>query len=117
MSNRPVMGDVAITSSARAAGTYTSGPIANAGDAQEVFVHVYCSAVSGAAPTLNTSLEESSDGATWTAIAGSSTAQLTAAGSATCNATPAKNYVRVTTTVAGTVTSMTYRAVATFLGS
>lgn len=109
MSLRPVLGDVALPSTARAAGTYTSGPAAAAGQATDVLLMVHVTAVSGT-PTLNCSLEESADGSSWTAVAGSSTAQLSAAGNAVAVATITKNYVRVTATVAGTTPSVTFRA-------
>ncbi len=105
---RNVFGDVALPSAARGAGTFTGGPVANAGVASDVIVSVHCSAASGT-PTLNCSLEESADGTTWTAVPGSSTAQLTAAGNAMASAAVTKNYVRATSVVAGTTPSMTYR--------
>lgn len=105
---RQVFADVALPSAARGAGTYTSGPVANAGMASDVLMAVHCSATSGS-PTLNCSLEESADGTSWTAVPGSSTAQLTAAGNATANAAVTKNYVRATSAVAGTTPSVTYR--------
>ncbi|GII89632.1 hypothetical protein Ssi03_76220 [Sphaerisporangium siamense] len=110
MGLRPVFGDAVLPSAARGAGTYTSGPAANAGLAADVLLMVHVSAASGS-PTLNCSLEESADGTSWTAVPGSSTAQLTAAGNALAGATITKNYVRVTSTVAGTTPSVTYRAV------
>lgn len=109
MSLRPVLGDVALPTTARAAGTFTSGPITAAGQATDVVLIVHATAVSGT-PTLNCSLEESADGSSWTAVAGSATAQLTAAGNALAGATISKNYVRVTATVAGTTPSVTFRA-------
>lgn len=109
MGLRPVSGDVVLPSAARAAGTYTSGPAANAGVAADVILMVHVSAVSGT-PTLNCSLEQSADGETWAAVTGSATAQLTAAGNAMANCRVTKNFVRVTSTVAGTTPSVTYRA-------
>jgi hypothetical protein len=94
-------GDVALTLTTQGAATVTSGPIAGAGAAAYVLVMVHVSAVTGT-PTLNTSLEESSDNSSWTAVTGSATAQLAAAGNAVAFAKPTKNYVRVTCTVAGT---------------
>ncbi|WP_242890257.1 hypothetical protein [Actinomadura litoris] len=116
MGLRPVLGDEALPSSARAAGTFTSGPVANAGAATAVLLMVHVSATSGT-PTLNASLEESADGSSWTAVAGSSTAQLTAAGNAVAVAAVTKNYVRVTSTVAGTTPSVTFRALLLVLPS
>jgi hypothetical protein len=104
-----VLGDVALPSAARTAGTYTSGPAANSGMAADVLLMVHVTAVSGT-PTLNCSLEQSADGSSWSAVPGSSTAQLTAAGNAVAGANITANYVRVTSTVAGTTPSVTYRA-------
>lgn len=109
MGLRAVLGDAALPSAARAAGTYTSGPAANAGMAADVLLMVHVTAVTGT-PTLNCSIEESADGASWSAVPGSSTAQLTAAGNAVAAATITKNFVRVTSTVAGTTPNVTYRA-------
>ncbi|TQS29135.1 hypothetical protein [Microbispora sp. KK1-11] len=109
MGLRNVLGDAALPSAARAAGTYTSGPVANAGLAADVWLMVHVTAVSGT-PTLNCSLEESADGSSWSAVPGSSTSQLTAAGNAVAAAAVTKNYVRVTATVAGTTPSVTFRA-------
>lgn len=109
MSLRVVLGDAALPSAARTAGTYTSGPAAAAGTAADVLLMVHVSATSGT-PTLNCSLEQSADGSSWSAVPGSSTAQLTAAGNAVAAANITANYVRVTSTVAGTTPSVTYRA-------
>ncbi len=102
--------DVALPSVARAAGTYTSGSLATPGAAIHVVLMVHCTAASGTGPTLNTSLEQSNDGTTWTAVAGSGTAQLAAAGNAMSTALITDDYVRVTSTVAGTTPSFTYSA-------
>lgn len=108
MGLRSAQGDVALPLAARAAGTYVSGPIANAGAVADVVVMVHATASSGT-PTLNVSLEESDDASSWTAVAGSAIPQLSAAGNAMANARPAKNYVRVTSVVAGTTPNVTYR--------
>lgn len=100
---------MALPSAARGAGTYISGPLAAAGTASDVLMSVHCTVASGTGPTLNCSLEESADGSTWTAVTGSSTAQLAAAGNAVAAAAVTKNYVRVTSTVGGTTPSFTYR--------
>lgn len=99
-------GDSVLTLTAQGAGTLTSGPIAASGAAAYVLVMVHVSATSGT-PTLNVSLEQADDAATWTALTGSSTAQLTAAGNAVAAAVPTKSYVRVTATVAGGTPSVT----------
>ncbi|MFI1001992.1 hypothetical protein ACIP10_15360 [Streptomyces galbus] len=110
MGLRNVQADVALQSVARAAGTYTSGPVAAAGAAADVLLAVHCTAAIGTTPTLDASLEESADGASWTAVPGSAIGQLTAAGNRVAYAAVTKNYVRVTSTVAGTTPSVTYRA-------
>lgn len=110
MALRNVQADTALPGAARAAGTYISGPVAAAGQAADVLLTVHCTAATGTTPTLDASLEESADGTTWTAIPGSAIAQLTAAGNRLAYASVTKNYVRVTSTVAGTTPSVTYRA-------
>lgn len=109
MALRPVQAEVALPSAARGAGTYTSGPLAAAGVAADVLLAVHCTAASGTGPTLDVSLEESADGTTWTAVPGSGITQLTAAGNRVAAAAITKNYVRVTSAVAGTTPSFTYR--------
>lgn len=106
----PVHANAVLPSAARAAGTFTSGPAANAGQATDVLLAVHCTAASGTTPTLDASLEESADGTSWTAVTGSSITQLTAAGNALAAATITKNFVRVTSTVDGTTPSFTYSA-------
>lgn len=108
MGLRNALGDLALPSAARGAGTYQSGPVANPGVAADVLLLVHVSATSGT-PTLNCSLEQSDDGASWSAVPGSGAAQLTAAGNAVANARPTASYVRVTATVAGTTPSVTFR--------
>lgn len=109
MGLRAVQGDVALTFTAAGAGTVTSGPVANPGQAADVMLLVHVSATSGT-PTFNASLEESNDNITYTAITGSAITQLTAAGNAMANARATKAYVRVTYTVAGGTPSVTGRA-------
>ncbi|MFL4904176.1 hypothetical protein ACJ6WF_13575 [Streptomyces sp. MMS24-I2-30] len=70
---------------------------------------MHCTAASGTGPTLDASLEESADGVTWTAIPGSGITQLTAVGNRVVAAAVTKSLVRVTSTVAGTAASVTYR--------
>lgn len=101
-------GDVVLALAAAAAGTVTSGPVSTAGDAAAVLVMVHCTAIAGTTPTLNVSLEESDNGSSgWTAVTGSGTPQVTAAGNAVAFAAPAKNFVRVTATVGGTTPAVT----------
>lgn len=85
-----------------AASPHLSGPVANAGVAQAVVLGVHCSVITGTTPTLDVSLEESNDGASWTAITGSAITQLTAAGNRVAYAKVSKQYVRATATVGGT---------------
>src|ERR1044072_3282642 len=107
---RIIEGDTALGSATRGSGTVQSGPVASAGTANDVVLAVHCTAASGTTPTLNGSLEESSDGSAWSAIPGSGITPLTAAGNALAFATVSKNYVRVTATVAGTPPSFTFKA-------
>lgn len=109
MALRPILGEVALASAARGAGTTVSGPVAAAGQATAVLLGVHCTATTGS-PTLDASLEESNDGASWTAVPGSSITQLTAAGNRTVTALVTKLYVRATSTVGGTTPSATYAA-------
>lgn len=111
MGLRETVGDVLLPSAARGAGTFTSGPVANAGTAADVVLLVHVTATSGT-PTLNVSLEGSADGTSWAAITGSGIAQLTAAGNAVAFAAITTNYVRATATVAGTTPSVTFRVAA-----
>lgn len=108
MSLRQGTVDIALPSAARGSGTVTSGALSTPGSAIHLLVMVHCTAASGTAPTLNVSLEQSNDGTTWTAVTGSGAAQLTAAGNARSNAIITDDYVRVTSTVAGTTPSFTY---------
>ena len=103
MGLRNVQGDTAYTFSTTGASTVTSDPIANAGYAGNAILFINVSAVGGS-PTLNCSLEESNDLSSWTAVTGTSTAQLTAAGNAQSNGVMTKKYVRMTATIAGTAT-------------
>ncbi|MDF5755816.1 hypothetical protein [Spongiactinospora sp. TRM90649] len=109
MGLRPVFGDTVLSSAARGAGTHVSGPAAAAGMAADVLLMVHVTAVSGT-PTLNCSLEQSADGSSWSAVPGSSTTQLTAAGNAVAAAGVTANFVRITATVAGTTPSVTFKA-------
>lgn len=108
MALRTSLSEPLVTYSAQAPGTYKAGPIANGGYAQWVDVMVHVTAVSGTSPTLDVGLESSPDATTWTAITGSSTAQLTAAGNVRASAAVNNEYVRVTSTVGGSATTVTY---------
>lgn len=104
MGLRAVLGDNVLASSQRGAGTHTSGPIANPGVAADVWVGVQATAVSGTSPTLDVSLEQSSDGSSYSAVTGSSITQLTAAGNRLAFARVTQPFVRVTSTVGGSAT-------------
>lgn len=101
MGLRSVVSELALPSAARGAGTYVGGPVAAAGVATHALLLVHCTAATGVA-TLDASLEESTDNASWTAVSASSIAQLTATGNRVAHAVINKNYVRVTSVVAGT---------------
>jgi hypothetical protein len=110
MGLRMALGDAALTLTTAAAGTYTSGAIANAGAAADVLVMTHVSAVGAGAPTLVCSLEESDTGNSgWTAVAGSAHAAVAGVGNAVSNARAGKNYVRVSAVVAGTTPTVTGR--------
>ncbi|MCX4752897.1 hypothetical protein [Kitasatospora purpeofusca] len=109
MAPRPVLADLALAPAARTASA-SSGPIAAAGQATTVLLGVHCTAASGTTPTLDVALEESADGASWTAVTGSAAAQLTAAGNRVAFAAVTKNYVRVAATIGGTTPSFTFSA-------
>lgn len=106
MGLKPILGDIALPSAVRTAETYVSGPVANAGQAAWVTMHVHASAISGSA-TLDASLEQSADGASWSAVPGSAVTQLTAVGNRTSSVRVTANYVRATSIV-GATTSFTY---------
>jgi len=110
MGLRNVQGSVAeVSISAGGAATNVSGPVANPGVATHVVLLVHVSATGGT-PTLNASLEQSDDNSSYSAVTGSSITQLTAAGNAIANAVVTKPYVRITSAVAGTSPSVTYKA-------
>lgn len=103
-------GDLALTLTAQGAATVKSGGVAAAGAAACVLVMVHCTAITGTTPTLDVSLEESTNGeSAWTAVAASGTPQITAAGNFVAFAVPAKNFVRVSAAVAGTTPAVTAR--------
>lgn len=108
MSLAPVLGDVALPVAARGSGTFTSGPVANAGLSGHVVGFVHCTAATGTSPTLDVSLEESDDGESWSAVTGSAAPQLTAEGHRVIGASASKKLIRVTSTVGGTTPSVTY---------
>lgn len=100
----------------RSAGTYTSDSLISSTSiypVSDVEIWVYVSDVSGS-PTLDCSLESSTDGTTWTAIPYSGIPSMTSQGNAVANAPlpSTSDYVRVTSTVSGSDSSMTYRVLA-----
>lgn len=99
-----------IPSATQPPGTYVSGPIANAGYAAWVNFMVHASAMTGAGATLDAHLDSSPDGITWTAIPGSSIYQITAAGNFDGQALVNNEYARVSATVGGTSTTVTFAA-------
>jgi hypothetical protein len=111
---RTVLAELALPSATQAPGTYVSGQIANPGYAMWVDVSVHVSAVTGASPTLDVHLESSPDNVTWALIPGTLITQLTAAGNARCSCLVNSQYVRVTSIVGGSATTVTY-AVATLV--
>lgn len=104
MAQREANVDVALPAAARTA-TERSGAVATPGSAIHVLLMVHCTAASGTGPTLVGSLEQSNDGTTWTAVPGSSTATLSAAGNAVAAAIVTDDYVRVVLTIGGTIPS------------
>lgn len=99
-------GDSALTLTAAAA-TVSSGPIEAAGQAAYVLGMAQITAITGTTPTAVFSFDESVDGVTWTAMAGATTASLTAAGCAVFCGKATKNFVRVTVTIGGTTPAVT----------
>lgn len=104
MGLRQVNGDVALASEARQDGTYTSGSVTAGGAASHALLLIHCTEASGTDPTLDASLEQSGDGETWEAVPSSAISTLVGAGNTTANAVVTDDYVRVTTTVAGSFT-------------
>jgi len=99
-------GDLALTLTAAAA-TVSSGPVASAGTAAYVLGMAQVTVITGTSPTVVFSFDESNDGTTWTAMAGATTAALTAVGSAVFCGKATKNFVRVTATIGGTTPAVT----------
>lgn len=87
--------------------TTQSSAIAAPGAAIHVVGYFHATAVTGTSPTLVVSFEQSNDQSTWTAITGSSSATLTAAGNVTCNCIATDDFVRMVLTLGGTSPSFT----------
>lgn len=95
----------AFQSTALGAGTYQSGPIAPAGEAEHVLLFVDVSAASGTTTSLTVELQTSPDGTTWTTVTRSATTPITtSSGSAMGYAETDDEYVQVVAIVAGTGT-------------
>lgn len=109
MAQRQANVDVALPAEARTASA-SSGAIAAPGAVAHALLMVHATAAAGTGPTLVCSLEQSNDQSTWTAIAGSSTATLSAAGNAVSTALVTDDYVRVVATLGGTSPSFTFSA-------
>jgi hypothetical protein len=107
MSMRQVNGDVVMMGT-KAAGTFTSNTLP-VGYAADVIVAVHVTAATGTSPSLAVSLEESSDGTTWTPVSQSAALPISAAGNTLANAQTTKQLVRVTATITGTTPSFTFR--------
>jgi hypothetical protein len=105
MALRNMLVDTAIpVATLRAAGTYTSGPIANPGATTNCGMWVHVSAVGGTTQTIDCVFQTSPDGATWTSLASSAITQMTAVGSAQANAYLPGEYIQVLLTIGGTGT-------------
>jgi hypothetical protein len=107
---RQINGDN-VMSGAKGSGTYTAS-LTNGPGIGDVLLLVHVTALSGTTPALSVSLEQSPDGASWSAVGGSATASLTAIGNATTNGQITQSYARVTATVTGTTPSITFRVAA-----
>lgn len=99
-------GDTALAMVAAAA-TVSSGPIASAGQAGFVLGMAQVTAITGTSPTVVFSFDESNDGSSWTAMTGTATAAIAAAGSVVFFGKPTKQLVRVTATIGGTTPAVT----------
>jgi hypothetical protein len=110
-----INGEVALISSARGSGTYTSGVIAVPGTTY-CLILVLVTAVSGV-PTLDVALEQSATGGgSWTSLGGSGIVQLAGIGNGIGQALVTSNYVRVTASVAGVTPNMTFGAIILYFG-
>ena len=111
MSVRAVVGDVALSGSF-GSGTHVSAPLANGPGIGDVILGVHVTAMTGTSPAVVVSVEQSVDGSTWTAVAGATTASITAVGNVTCIAGISQNFARVKAVVSGTTPNVTLRVMA-----
>jgi hypothetical protein len=108
MSMRFPTGDVVLSGSF-GAGTFRSGPIGAASTAADVIVSTHVTAATGTTPSVTVTLEQSDDGTTWTAVPGSGSQALTAAGNTMSSAQITGQFARVVATVTGTTPNITLR--------
>jgi hypothetical protein len=111
--NNP-LADTVLPSAQRAAGTFSSGPIANAGSADYVLFLVDVTAAQGDTHTLDVVLQTAPDASTWTTVTRSAITQITTTtGYALGFSATADDYVQVLATVGGTnVPKVTFSVVA-----
>jgi hypothetical protein len=101
-------GDRALTLTAQGSGAVSSGSVGSAGEAAFVLVMTHVTAATGTGPTTTVVVEESDNGSSgWTAVLGGAGAALAGVGNQVVCAAPAKRFVRVTATVAGTTPAVT----------
>lgn len=108
MSMRFPTGDV-VLSGTFGAGTHRSGPIGAASTVADVLVSTHVTAATGTTPSVSVALEQSDDGTSWTAVPGSSSGALTAAGNNISSAAITQQFARVAATVTGTTPNVTLR--------
>jgi hypothetical protein len=104
--------DMAFQNQTQAAGTFNSGPLANAGLASWCVLYANVSAASGTTHTLDVKLQGSNDSETWTDIAGAAITQITGTSNTATTSGPIPyDYVQAVATVGGTGTpSVTFAA-------
>ncbi len=108
MSMRMVVGDVVLSGTRTVT---TASPAIDSGPGvADVLVMVHVTAAAGTSPTLVVSVEQSNDGATWAAVAGSAAPAMTAAGNVVTNAAVPQRFVRIVATIGGSAPSFTFRA-------
>lgn len=111
-----VFGQMVLASSQRSAGTFDTGPLINAGQADACIMMVSATAVTGTTQTLDAVLQTSADGSSWTSLTPSAITQLTATGQQlTFGNVSAFEYVQVHTVVGGTGTPTVTYSVAVIL--
>jgi hypothetical protein len=97
------LADMVMPIQTQAAGTYSTGPLVEAGNANWVVVYVNVSAATGTTHTLDVKLQSSNDGSVWTDLPGGAITQITGtANTAIAAAPPNDDYVQAVATVGGT---------------